>query len=384
MTDRRITLVGRLLAPEDAGLRLVTVDGGRVTGIGEPAHAPPDALGGPDAWIVPGLVDIQLNGAFGVDFNDPGADLSAATEALPSTGVTAFLPTVVSSPPEAYGPILRNLAMPVRAGGARVLGTHIEGPFLSPARRGTHDPSAIRVPDLAELRGWLDAGDVAIVTLAPELPGADAIIHELVARDVVAAIGHSNATWHQADAAIGAGARLGTHLFNAMPPLHHREPGIAGRLLAGGVAASVLADGVHVTPEMVRLLASVMAPDDLIFVTDGLAALGEPPGTYRLGTREVIADGTVARLVDGTLSGSAMPIASALGRLVAAGLEPSIAVRAASTTPALLLGFEGELGRVAEERVADLVLLDADWSPQLTMVQGRVAFRRSVAGPSVL
>jgi N-acetylglucosamine-6-phosphate deacetylase len=378
-----INLLGRLLAPEDAGLRSVTIDDGRVTRIGEPADAATDALGGPDAWIIPGLVDIQLNGAFGVDFSDPAADLAAASVALSSTGVTAFLPTVVSSPPEAYGPILRNLAMPLQPGGARVLGTHIEGPFLSAARRGAHDQRVIRPPDLAELRGWLDAGDVAIVTLAPELPGAEAIVRELVARDVVAAIGHSAATWREADAAIAAGARLGTHLFNAMPPLHHREPGIAGRLLAGGVATSVIVDGTHVAPEMVRLVASIMAPDDLIFVTDGLAALGQPLGTYRLGSREVVADGTAARLVDGTLSGSVMPMASALGRLVAGGLEPSIAVRAASTAPARLLGLGAELGRVAEDRAADLVLLDADWSPQLTMVQGRVAFRRSVAGPGV-
>ena len=272
--------------------------------------------------------------------------------------------------------------MPVPRGGARVLGTHIEGPFLSPARRGTHDPSAIRPPDLAELRRWLDAGDVAIVTLAPELPDADAIVRELVARDVVAAIGHSDATWHEADAAIRAGARLGTHLFNAMTPLHHREPGIAGRLLAGGVAASVIVDGIHVAPEMVRLLASILAPDDLIFVTDGLAALGEPPGTYRLGSREVIADGTAARLVDGTLSGSVMPMAPALGRLVAAGLEPSVAVRAASTTPASLLGFGDELGLVAVDRVADLVLLDADWCPQLTLVQGSIGFQHPAVGRS--
>lgn len=374
-----ISLIGRLLAPEDAGLRLVTVDDGRVTGIGEPAGAPPDALGGPDAWILPGLVDIQLNGAFGVDFSDPSADLPAASAALASTGVTAFLPTVVSSPPEAYAPILRNLAGPVPAGGARVLGTHLEGPFLAPARRGTHDPSAVRLPDLAELRAWLDAGDVAIVTLAPELPAADALIRELVARDVVAAIGHSDATWQEADAAIGAGARLGTHLFNAMPPLHHREPGIAGRLLAGGVATSVIVDGVHVVPDMVRLVASIKAPDELVFVTDGLAALGEPPGAYRLGSREVISDGTVARLADGTLSGSVMPMAPALGRLVTVGLEPSIAVRAASTTPARLLGLEHELGRVAVDRVADLVLLDASWEPQLTIVHGRIAFQRPVA-----
>ncbi|MCA1571505.1 MAG: N-acetylglucosamine-6-phosphate deacetylase [Chloroflexi bacterium] len=373
-----ISLIGRLLAPEEAGVRLVTVDRGWVASIGEPGDAPPDAQGGPDAWIVPGLVDIQLNGAFGVDFTDPGADLSAAALALPRTGVTAFLPTVVSSPPEAYEPILRNLARPVPDGAARVMGVHIEGPFLARGRRGAHDPGVLRQPDLVEVRGWLDAGNVAIVTLAPELPGAAAVVRELVARGVIAAIGHSDATWDQADAAIVGGARLGTHLFNAMRPLHHREPGIVGRLLAGGVTASLIVDGIHLAPKTIRLVAAIKTPDELVFVTDGLAALGEPPASYRMGSREVISDGIVARLADGTLSGSVAPMAPALGRLVAAGLEPSVAVRAASTTPARLLGLEADLGRVEVGRLADLVLLDAEWRPQLTLVQGRIGHRRAV------
>lgn len=372
-----ISLIGRVLAPEDLGVRLVTVEDGRITGIGEPDEAPPGALGGAGAWIVPGLVDIQLNGAFGVDFSDPEADLGRAAAALPSTGVTAFLPTIVSSPPEAYAPCLRNLVSPVPEGAARVLGTHLEGPFLSPAQRGTHDPSALRAPDLEELRSWLDAGEVRIVTLAPELPGAPAMIAELAARDVIVAIGHSDATWHEADAAVRAGARLGTHLFNAMRSFHHREPGIAGRLLGPGVAVSVIVDGVHVAPETVRLVAFIKAPDELVFVTDGLAALGEPSGTYRLASREVISDGTVAQLADGTLSGSVLPLASALGRLVAAGLDPTVAVRAASTTPAHLLGAEAELGRLEVGRVADVVLLDAAWNPQLTIVQGRIGHTSS-------
>jgi N-acetylglucosamine-6-phosphate deacetylase len=367
-----IALVGRLLAPEDMGVRLVSIEDGRITGIGDAGDPPPDALGGPEAWILPGLVDIQLNGAFGVDFSDPSADVARASRALPATGVTAFLPTVVSSPPEAYEAILRNLVAPVPPGGARVLGTHVEGPFLSPARRGTHDPAVIRRPDRSELRSWLEIGGVAILTLAPELRGATELIAETSGHGVIVAIGHSDATWAEADAAVAAGARLGTHLFNAMRPLHHRDPGIAGRLLADGVTTSVIVDGVHVAPEMLGLVASIKAPDELVFVTDGLAALGQPPGPSRLGSREVISDGIVARLPDGTLSGSVLPMAPALGRLVAAGLEPAVAARAASTTPARLLGREDELGRIGMGRVADLVLLDAAWVPQLTVVQGQV------------
>jgi len=372
-----ISLVGRVLAPADLGVRRVTIEDGRITAIGAASDAPPGALGGADGWIVPGLVDIQLNGAFGVDFSDPSADVGGAATSLPSTGVTAFLPTVVSSGPEAYAPCLRNLAAPMPADAARVLGAHLEGPFLAPTARGTHDPSALRSPDLDEVRDWLAAGGVRIVTLAPELPGAGAVIRELVERGVIVGIGHSEATWQEADAAIEAGASLGTHLFNAMRGFHHREPGIVGRLLGAGVAVSVIADGVHVAAEIVQLVASIKDPDDLVFVTDGLAALGEPPGTYRLGSREVISDGVVARLTDGTLSGSVVPMAPALGRLVATGLDPAVAVHAASTAPARLLGLESELGRLEVGRLADLVLLDADWNPELTVVQGRIGHRSS-------
>jgi N-acetylglucosamine-6-phosphate deacetylase len=138
------------------------------------------------------------------------------------------------------------------------------------------------------------------------------------------------------------------------------------------VAVSVIVDGVHLAPDTVRMVAAAKDADELVFITDGLAALGEPPGTFRLAGREVISDGTAARLADGTLSGSVLPMAPALGRLVAAGLDPSVAARAASTTPARLLGAESELGRVAAGRVADLVLLDPAWSPLVTLVQGRV------------
>ena len=367
-----LSLVGRVLAPEDRGVRLLTVEDGRVAALGDARDAPADALGGPDAWIVPGLIDMQLNGAFGVDFTDPVADLVHAAAALPSTGVTAFLPTLVSSPADVYPRFLANLASPMAQGAARVLGAHLEGPFLAPSRRGTHDPAALRAPDLDELRAWLDAGDVRIVTLAPELPGAMPLIAELTSRGVIAALGHSDASWDDADAAIRTGASIGTHLFNAMRPFHHRDPGIVGRLLSPGVVVSLVIDGVHVAPQMVVLVASIKRPDELVFVTDGLAALGQPPGDFRLGGRSVVSDGSAARLPDGTLSGSVVPMAPALGRLVVAGLDPSIAVRAASTTPAALLGVEEDHGRIEARRIADLVLLDREWNPQLTMVGGRI------------
>jgi N-acetylglucosamine-6-phosphate deacetylase len=367
-----ISLVGRLLAPEDRGVRLVTVEEGRVVRIDDADAAPADARGGLESWIIPGLVDIQLNGAFGVDFSHPDADLAVAAEALPATGVTAFVPTVVSAPPDRYGPCLANLARPV-VGGARAIGVHLEGPYLSPKRAGTHDPAALRAPSIGEADAWLGAGDVRIVTLAPELPGAVALIEWFVSRGVLVAIGHTNATWGEADAAIAAGARLGTHLFNAMRPFHHRDPGVAGRLLGPGVAVSLVADGVHVAPETIGLVAAIKGSDDIVLVSDGVAALGEPPGRSRLGSQEVISDGTVARLADGTISGSVTPMATAVGRLIAAGLDPEAVVRAASTNPARLIGVADDHGSIEVGRPADLVLLDSDWRPLLTLLAGQPA-----------
>lgn len=371
-----ISLVGRLLTPEDRGVCAVTVDGGRVIGVTGAADAAGGGLGGPGAWIVPGLVDLQLNGAFGVDFGDPTADVAAAAERLPSTGVTAFLPTLVSSAPEAYEPCLRNLAQRMPAGAGRVVGVHLEGPFLAPSRSGAHDPRLLRPPDAGEALRWLDRGEIRMVTLAPELPGALALVRELAERGVIVALGHSDATWAEADASIAAGAGLGTHVFNAMRPFHHRDPGVAGRLLAPGVAASIVVDGFHVADEVVRLVTELKAPDEIVFVTDGVAALGEPPGTHRLGGRDVTSDGRSARLADGTLAGSVAPLAPSIGRLVGRGLDPATAVRAASTNPARLLGLEDELGRIEVGRVADLVLLDAEWNPIVTLVAGSVGFER--------
>jgi N-acetylglucosamine-6-phosphate deacetylase len=373
-------LYGQLYAPEALGPSLVTVEAGRITAIrsleGREPALPPGTLGGPEVRILPGLLDLQLNGAFGDDFADPGAELGAICRALPRFGVTGFLPTVVSSPPAAYGPALAHLRY---AGGpreARVLGVHLEGPYLSPRHRGTHDPAALRAPDLAETAAWLEAGEVRLVTLAPELPGALELVRFLVSRGVLVSMGHSDATWAEAAAAAAAGVGYGTHLWNAMRPLHHRDPGLVGYLLASHLPVGFIGDGNHLAFETIRLLARIKAPDELVLVTDALAGLGMPPGPYELAGYTYLSDGTAGRLPDGTLSGSLLPLHRALRNLVEqAGLEPALAVRLATLNPARLLGREDELGRVALGRRADLVLLDPDWEVLATLVDGEVAYR---------
>lgn len=369
-------LFGRLLAPDDRGMCVVRVADGRVAAIEPAAAPPPEAIGDRASRIIPGLIDIQVNGAFGHDFSDPAADLPFVARALPGLGVTTFLPTVITSRPERTLRSLKALEAGrarLDASAARVPGVHLEGPFLAPAYRGTHDPAVIRAPDLAEALSWLDAAAVRIVTMAPELPGALAVLKALDAQKVRVAIGHSGATWDEAAAAADAGAALGTHLFNAMRPFHHRDPGVAGFLLASGLPVSVIADGRHLALETVALVARAVGPRRLITITDALAGLGMRRGPFMLAGEAVHSDGTVAHRADGTLSGSVLPLPLALRNLVAAGISEPDAVRTATSNPAQLLGLSAELGQVAVGRPADLVVLDEAWSVTAALVGGELA-----------
>jgi N-acetylglucosamine-6-phosphate deacetylase len=370
-----IRLFGHLYAPEDMGTCVVGVVDGKVSTV-EPAEMPPaDALGGPGSRILPGLIDMQVNGAFGYDFADAGADMASICRRMPRFGVTAFVPTVVTSPPQTYGPALANLRRAPAAGLARILGVHIEGPFISSAYRGAHDPSQLRPPSIEEARPWLEAGDVRWFTLAPELPGALPLISFLVGRGVRVSIGHTDATWGQAAAAVDAGASLATHLFNAMRPFRHRDPGVVGYVLANRLTAGFIGDGNHVAFETLRMVARAKAPDELILITDALSGLGMPPGRYIVAGHEYVSDGAVGRLLDGTLAGSFLPLNLALRNLVEkVGLDPAVAVQMATLNPARALGLEHALGRVEVGRAANLALLSDAWQVQATITDGEVAF----------
>jgi N-acetylglucosamine-6-phosphate deacetylase len=216
---------------------------------------------------------------------------------------------------------------------------------------------------------------IRLLTLAPELPGSLDVIRFAVDRDIRVAIGHTDATWDESRAAVDAGATLGTHLFNAMRPLHHREPGAAGFLLNSNVAVSVVADGIHVAPEMLQLISRIKGPDEMVIVSDSLAGLGMPPGRYSLGGVEVFTDGVTGRRVDGTLSGSVTPLSDGLRNLINAGLAPEWAVAAATVNPARVLGLSRVHGSVRIGRPADLVVFDDEWSVSATIIGGRVAYR---------
>jgi N-acetylglucosamine-6-phosphate deacetylase len=351
--------------------RLVTGDvevtGGRVSAIGVMPPARRDLA-------VPGLVDLQVNGFAGVDFLAADADgHMKAGEALAATGVTAYQPTLISSPPDAYRRALgvADRLAAERAGrpGPRPLGVHLEGPFLAVERRGAHPREHIRPPDprlLDELLGW---GPVTTMTLAPELPGAIDLVARLTARGVVVSLGHSDATATEAAAGFNAGASTVTHLFNAMRPFDHREPGLAGAALARpGVVVQAIVDGVHLATDTVRL-AWRAAAGRFALVTDAIEAAGCPDGEHRLGTREVDVRGMVARLADGTLAGSVLTMDAAVRNLVDLGVPVEAAIGAATEVPARILR-RGDLGRISVGSPADLVVLDDALRPVRTLVGG--------------
>ena len=262
------------------------------------------------------------------------------------------------------------------ASGATALGLHLEGPLLSPVRAGAHPRAAIAAADIAALSSVLARDAVRLVTLAPERPGAFDWIRRLREAGVVVSLGHTDASYDELRRGIDAGATLVTHLYNAMSPFHHREPGAVGAALDDDrVAVGIIADGVHCHAAAVRLALRAKGPRGVVLVTDAMAAAGLGPGTYPLGGIEVIVDATSARLADGTLAGSILTMDRALRELVGmTGASVADALRMASEVPARILGLATK-GRIAVGCDADLVLLDRSLEVVATVVGGRVAYR---------
>jgi N-acetylglucosamine-6-phosphate deacetylase len=351
-------LVGGLLVCGD-----VKVDDGRIAAVGL-------ASAGGRGIAVPGFVDLQVNGFGGVDFLDADADgYRRAGEALLETGVTAYLPTLITTPEQQ---LLAAMAeVPADAARPRILGLHLEGPFLSPNRLGTHEASGRRDPDLALLERLLAAGPVRLMTLAPELDGAEAVIDRLIERGVAVSLGHTDATAGEANAAFDRGARSVTHLFNAMRPFLHRDPGIVGAALArDDVVVSIILDGIHLAPET-ALTAWHAARGRMALVTDAITGAGVAEGSYSLGNLDVhVHEGTV-RGPDGVLAGSVLTMIEAVRNLHALGVAIEDAVGAATATPAHVLG-ELELGRLDVGLPADIVILDDNVEIERVLVAGEV------------
>ncbi len=359
----------------------VATAGGVITTVGQgaPPRTPDVAL--PDGTLLPGFVDLQVNGYFGEEFLTSGADgWARVTTRLPQTGTTAFLPTFVTAPPGVLTEGLRAAAalIPGLHAGARVLGVHVEGPFISPSWKGAHNEAWITEPTADAVAELLDAGRgvLRLVTLAPERPGGMAAVTTLAEAGILVSVGHSDATARQVAEAADRGARMVTHLFNAQRPMHHREPGVVGQALTDECLTSGLIADLHHVSAQVCVLAFRAAPGRICAVTDAAACAGMPPGSYKLGGEPIElppGDGEPPVRGDGTLAGSGLRMDAAVGNLVTAGIGLAEAVSSATRVPADLIG-RPDIGRIAPGAAADLAWLGDDTRTRATWIGGKLVF----------
>ena len=337
----------------------VRVVAGRVAEVGEGVPKRSDHTA---HRMTPGLVDVHCHGGGGGDFGGDDASIEIAAARHASAGTTTVLASLVSAPIDVLAEQVSRLRDHVAAG--TIAGIHLEGPWIAASRCGAHDPRALRAPERTDVDRLLRlaVGTLRMVTLAPELPGALDAVRHLVGAGVVVAVGHTDADAATVTAAVDAGATVATHLFNAMPPLLHREPGPVGALLADPrVTVELIDDGAHVDPTVVDVAVSAVGPRRWMLVTDAIAAAGEGDGALRLGGLDVIVSDGQARLAgSAALAGSTLMLLDAVRRQVARGRDPHDAVSAATSTPADALGLDA--GRLAPGARADLLLLDEHWN----------------------
>jgi N-acetylglucosamine-6-phosphate deacetylase len=343
--------------------------------------------------VVPGFIDVHIHGAAGYDVMDSGSEAFAAiTASVAARGTTSLVATTVTASEEFTSRAVQGVAAWMKHArqegaehgqpeqgsakdrpSAEILGVHFEGPFISHARRGVHSEEWIVPPSVSFFRRLLEAakGAARILTLAPELPGAADLIAEAQRKGIVVSLGHTDANYAEAMAAISAGARHAAHVFNAMRPFAHRDTGVLGAILTSpGVTAELIADGVHVDDAAIRILFAVKGPQGLILVSDGTAATGMPDGKYRLGSVEVSVAGGVARNSEGKLAGSTLTLDQALRHMVALGIPLREILPMLTSNPARLLGLEQRKGSIAAGADADLVLLDDELKVAGVMTRG--------------
>jgi N-acetylglucosamine-6-phosphate deacetylase len=377
----RVVTPGGMLSPG-----WIRLDGSVIDAVGSggvPDQPTVDLRG---QWVLPGFVDLHVHGGGGASFTEGTGDEARQAAAFHrGHGTTTMLASLVTAPLaelEARAALLAGLA-----DDGLIAGLHLEGPFLSPVRRGAQDPRHMLAPDVAVFERLRAAarGHLRIITLAPELPGAMDLIKAARQAGVTVAVGHTDATADVTLAAIDAGATHATHLFNGMRPFHHREPGAVGALLdRDEVTCEIIADGVHLHDIAIRLAARAAGPGRLVLVSDAMAAAGMPDGRYQLGSKRVTVTGGVARLQEdpsdpsrsdaaareGAIAGSTATLADVVRHAIAAGLPVLDVASAASTTPARVLGLGDRTGALHPGLAADLVVCDDDFRPRAVMRQG--------------
>lgn len=335
-----------------------------------------DGYGGEDlggGYIVPGFVDVHSHGAMGADASDGDPDgLQTLSAYYAQNGVTSFCPTTMTlKEPE----LIRaaNCVRDFKRGedGARIAGIHLEGPFISYAKRGAQNPDNLHAPDCAMFDRINEAsgGAVRLITVAPEIDGAlEFIAH--AAKHCTVSLGHSTANYEQAMAGFEAGASHTTHLFNGMEPLHHRKPGLVGAALMTGATVELICDGMHIHPAVINAVYRMFGKK-LVIISDSLRCAGMPDGEYELGGQQIFLSGGVARLADGTLAGSAANLYECMLHAISFGIAREDAIRAATYNPARQIGALNEVGSIRDGKIADFVVCDAVLRPQAVYLRGK-------------
>lgn len=386
----RFTLRGARLvdATMDLAEADITIDGAHIERIGSAPRAPSIVLDARSMIIMPGFVEVHTHGGGGFALHTTRADeIRAYACWVPSAGVTSFLTTVVGTPGALPIAQLRTAVEAIEQPGvgAEVLGIFLEGPYLNSKRRGAHPPQWLRQPDSTETARILELtkGYLRLLTLAPELPGAHEMIQHLVEAGVTVSIGHTDASYEQAQEAIALGATHMTHCFNAMPPLLHRMPGpLAAVANDERVQGELIADGIHVHPAVMRLLVKLLGPDRTVVITDAQAGAGlghEATFEFAGQTAKVLCG--AAYLADGTLAGSVLTMQQALRNILAiAHLSLSEAVRMLTLNPARTAQATARKGRLQVGYDADVLIFDADLNLQVTFCRGQLAYATETWG----
>lgn len=386
----RKVIRGEIVTPFSQFTGEVVIDGSVISDVVEGVFGASDEqmLSFPGCYVCPGFVDIHVHGASGSDILDCSpAAIESMSEFLITRGVTSYLATTTTAPMDlmsravevagAYAERLDGTVSPAQA----LRGLHLEGPHVSMSRLGAQDGESVLAATASEIPELVRRfpGLIKTVTLAPEVQGAEGLVRTLVSRGVSVSAGHTDASYELATEAFGWGINRVTHLFNAMQPIHHRNPGIVTAALTNNsVFVELICDGVHVHPAVVEMVARLKGPERICLVTDSMRATGLGDGTYTLGRLAVTVEGKQARLSGGALAGSVLTMDQAVRNMVSFTQAPvKDAVMMATHTPAAAIGLDGQIGSLQAGRSADIVVLDKDLQVQMTMIRGHEVYRRS-------
>lgn len=381
----RTFIRGDLLTPEQTVENgVLVIEGNRIVAIesgNQVTRDPQDArvIDAEGLLVIPGLIDVHVHGGDGSDTMDASPQaLAAMSSFFLRHGVTAYLPTTMTATVQATQDAIDTIARYKQgAGESQILGAHLEGPYLSPTYRGAQPVERLRDPDPSEYKRWFESAIVRRITVAPELPGALDFIQEGVARGVYFSTGHTEATFDQVQQAVQAGLTQATHTFNGMSGLHHREPGTVGAVLSDErVFCEAIADGIHVHPAVLRLMAHAKGVERMILVTDAMRATGLEDGEYDLGGQPITVQGGVARTATGSLAGSTLTLDRAVKNIAEfAGLSINQAISMATSTPAAAIGLAGRKGSLQPGADADIVFVDREMNVKTAMVGGKIAYQ---------